>query len=80
MYAEVSKSAWRSPDVFRTLVAAGEVSDAESYEVWNMGIGMILVVRRADADGVARVLGDAGHEAHRIGEVAGGQHGVRLIA
>lgn len=78
--AEVSRSAWPTPEVFRTLVAAGEVSDAEAYEVWNMGIGLILVVRRLDADSVERALRAAGHPAHRIGAVLAGHRAVRLIA
>jgi phosphoribosylformylglycinamidine cyclo-ligase len=78
--AEVSKSAWPTPEVFRTLIAAGDVSDAEAYEVWNMGIGLVLVVRRADADAVERALHAAGHALYRIGGVVAGPRGVRLIA
>lgn len=78
--AEVSTSAWRTPRVFRTLVEAGQVPDAEAYEVWNMGVGLILVVRRADADGVERALAAAGHGCHRIGGIRSGSRGVRLLA
>lgn len=78
--AEVSKSASPVPPVFRTLAEAGGVAEAEAYEVWNMGIGLVLVTRRADADGVMRSLAAAGHEARRIGEVSRGKREVRLIA
>ncbi len=77
--AEVSKSAWRVPDAFRTLVEAGEVPEAEAYEVWNMGIGMILVVRRGDAAAVSTALGRAGHAALPLGSVAAGPRGVALV-
>ncbi len=77
--AEVSKGAWRVPDVFRTLVEAGEVPEAEAYEVWNLGIGMILVVRGADAGAVSAALERAGHAACTIGSVAAGPRGVALV-
>jgi phosphoribosylformylglycinamidine cyclo-ligase len=78
--AEVSRSAWPVPRVFRTLVEAGQVPEAEAYEVWNMGIGLILVLRRADADGIERALAGAGHPSARLGEVRAGAREVRLLA
>ena len=78
--AEVSRGAWRTPAVFRTLVEGGQVPDAEAYEVWNMGIGLILVVRRGDADAVEQALRAGSHPCHRIGAIRSGARGVRLLA
>jgi phosphoribosylformylglycinamidine cyclo-ligase len=78
--AEVKLGSWPVPDLFRFLREAGKVSEAEAHEVWNMGIGMILVVRREDAANVERALGGAGHTAHRIGSIQPGSREVKLTA
>ncbi len=77
--AEIARGAWPVPPLFRTLCDAGKVSDAESLDVWNMGIGMVLAVRRADADAVERAIGAAGHGVHRIGALVRGDREVRLV-
>jgi len=78
--ADVALESWPVPDLFRFLCEAGKVSEAEAHEVWNMGIGMILVVKREDAAKVERALADAGHAAHRIGSIQPGSREVKLTA
>ena len=78
--AEVKVGSWPELPVFRFLRDAGRVSEAEAYEVWNMGLGMILVVKREDAPAVERALEQAGHPRYRVGAVTKGRHEVRLTA
>ena len=78
--AEVARSSWPVPDLFRFLREAGKVGEAEAYEVWNMGIGMILVLKREDASKVERALAEAGHTVHRIGSIQPGSREVKLTA
>ena len=40
---------WAVPPLFRTLVEWGTIPDEESFRVWNMGIGLVVAVARADA-------------------------------
>ncbi len=49
--AVVDRAAWEVPAVFRTLQAGGKVDRYEMDRVFNMGVGMIAVVRPEDADG-----------------------------
>ncbi|MEZ5167189.1 MAG: phosphoribosylformylglycinamidine cyclo-ligase [Acidimicrobiales bacterium] len=42
--ARFELGSWAVPDHFATLVDWGEVVDAEAFRVWNMGIGMVVVV------------------------------------
>ena len=51
---------------------------AEAYEVWNMGIGLLMVVRRNDAEAIERALTKAGHPAFRVGEAVAGAREVVL--
>ena len=76
--AEIRKGSWPVPPIFRTLVEAGRVPDAEAYEVWNMGLGLILVVAAGDADAVERALARERHACHRVGSIGAGPREVRL--
>jgi phosphoribosylformylglycinamidine cyclo-ligase len=79
MRAEVARGSWPIPPIFRTLRDAGRVSELESLEVWNMGIGMILVVKGSSADAIERSVAAAGHEVHRIGSIVAGPREVRIV-
>ncbi len=76
--AEIRTESWPVPPPFRFLCEAGTVPKAEAYEVWNMGIGLLIVVRRKDAEAIERALRKAGHPAFRVGETAAGAREVVL--
>ena len=70
--AHVDRSSWESPRVFRELQRIGDVDETEMLRVFNMGIGMVVVV---PADAVHRTITalDAhGHRALVIGEIVAG--------
>jgi phosphoribosylformylglycinamidine cyclo-ligase len=52
--AEIRRSAWEVPPLFRLLQDAGGVADDEMYRAFNMGIGMIVACAPAD---VTEVMG-----------------------
>jgi len=74
--ARVHRSAWEVPAIFRALQAAGNVERGEMDRVFNMGIGMIAVVRPVDAPEVLAAVEASGVGAWQIGRVEAG-HGVR---
>lgn len=76
--AEIRLGSWTIPPLFRVLCDAGSVAEAEAFEVWNMGLGLVLVVRRDDAEGIERALTASGHRSHRVGEITAGEREVRL--
>lgn len=76
--AVVDRAAWEVPPVFRTLQDAGRVDRFEMDRVFNMGIGMLVVVRPDDADDVARSVRAAGTEVWSVGQVESGK-GVRYL-
>lgn len=71
--AEVDRSAWEVPPVFRTMQEAGRVARNEMDRVFNMGVGMIVVVDPSDADAVAEAAAGAGIGSWRIGTVRAGR-------
>jgi phosphoribosylformylglycinamidine cyclo-ligase len=67
------RGSWEVPKVFPWLQALGDVPDAEMFRVFNMGIGLVLVVAEYYADAIARYLADeAGVPSWVIGEVVAG--------
>ena len=46
----IELGAWPVPEPFVTLVDWASIDDAEAFRVWNMGIGLVAVVDKVDAD------------------------------
>jgi phosphoribosylformylglycinamidine cyclo-ligase len=67
--ARIERSAWKMPPLFRWLQEQGGVADEELFRVFNCGIGMVAVVRAADAGKSLRLLKAAGVTAWRIGRI-----------
>jgi phosphoribosylformylglycinamidine cyclo-ligase len=65
------------PPVFDVIQREGNISSAEMFRVFNMGIGFCVVVRAEDVDNALAVLAeeqraDGGASAYAIGEVVAG--------
>jgi phosphoribosylformylglycinamidine cyclo-ligase len=73
---QLQRAAWAHDPVFDWLARSGNVSDAEMYRTFNCGIGMVVVVEAARADGAVSALRAAGESAQIIGEVRRGSGGV----
>ncbi|CUQ67204.1 phosphoribosylformylglycinamidine cyclo-ligase [Candidatus Nitrospira inopinata] len=67
--ARVDRRAWIVPPVFTVLGRLGNIEPKEMYRVFNMGIGMVLVVPPDAADSVVSRAIDLGERAHVIGEI-----------
>ena len=50
--ALIDTSSWKVPTLFRLIQRGGDISTEEMYEVFNMGIGMVLVVSKSHASEV----------------------------
>lgn len=64
----INKKAWNVPKIFRVIQNKGNVSDKEMYTVFNMGIGMMVVIdRRYLKEVMAKVIKN--NRAYVIGEI-----------
>jgi len=72
------RRSWTVPPVFTWLKRLGEIDDAEMDRVFNLGIGLVLVVRPFFAESVQHQLTDLGLENWVLGEAAAGTQGVEL--
>jgi phosphoribosylformylglycinamidine cyclo-ligase len=75
--AVVDRDTWEPPRIFAEIQSLGRVSDAEMAKVFNMGVGMVVVVPDADVHATLDVLRTAGHRATQIGVVEAGNGEVR---
>ena len=71
-WVEVDRATWSPPAVFRVLSDLGGMKLEESEGTWNLGIGMIAVVRHDTATGVMASLRSRGIESWVAGRVSTG--------
>jgi phosphoribosylformylglycinamidine cyclo-ligase len=78
--AVVRRSTWEPPRIFSELQSLGGISDDEMARVFNLGLGMIVVVPPTDAGRALPLLSAAGVDASVVGEIHAGARNVRLVA
>jgi len=71
LQARIRTASWEVPGVFQAIARHGEVGTAEMYRVFNMGIGLVLIVASEEAERVRSEL-----DAIPIGKVEEGDGGV----
>ena len=77
--AVVERKSWHVPAIFELIMDLGRVSDEEMYHVFNMGVGLVLVVDEAAAATAASKLSARGETAYQIGRVEAGDRGVVIV-
>lgn len=77
--AIVDTTRWKRPKPFAFFHDEAGIDHAECYEVFNMGIGLILVVTPAEVDRVVALAKKAGHKTTVIGELIRGERGVDVV-
>jgi phosphoribosylformylglycinamidine cyclo-ligase len=73
--AVIQKAAWPRPEVFQWLQREGGVAESEMAGVFNCGIGMVLVLDRADVKRAAESLRASGETVYEIGAIEKGPGG-----
>lgn len=75
----IRKGSWDMLPLFQIIAAKSGVSDDELYQVFNMGIGMTLIVSADKADAVLKFARAQKHPAWVIGEVVRGRGEARVL-
>jgi phosphoribosylformylglycinamidine cyclo-ligase len=63
---------WPVPPIFAKIQAGGNVGDEEMRAVFNMGIGMALIAKREEAEGLIEIAASKGIALFRAGELVRG--------
>ena len=62
LQAELDLRRWPVPPIFPLIQQCGEIAPAEMYRVFNMGLGMAVVVDAADTERVLQLIAASGDE------------------
>ena len=76
--ARIDLSTWKPLPLFQCLLESGEVGREEAYEVFNMGMGLVLVVREEAVADLSKLAHSCGHRPRIIGEIERGKGTVEL--
>jgi phosphoribosylformylglycinamidine cyclo-ligase len=77
--ALIRKGSWEPLPIFELIRARGRVPEPELYQVFNMGIGMTLIVAVAQAGSLLEFVRAQGQRAWLIGEVTRGKGRARVV-
>ena len=75
----IRKGSWDMLPIFKMIEAKSGVPDEELYQVFNMGIGMTIIVPADKADAVLKFVRAQKHKAWFIGEVVKGSGLARVV-
>ncbi len=75
----IRKGSWEIPPIFRLIQTHGGVAENELYQVFNMGIGMALIVAPDKAEAILKFIRAQKQAAWQIGEVVKGKRAARII-
>jgi phosphoribosylformylglycinamidine cyclo-ligase len=75
----IRKGSWEELPIFQIIRQKGGVPEAELYQVFNMGIGMTIIVSAEKANAVLRFIDSQKQRAWIIGEVVKGKGVVHVI-
>ena len=70
--AALDRRSWEAPRIFAEIQRLGEVTDEEMLKVFNLGIGMVVVVAAEEAHRTLDLLRTEGHRAVEIGSITAG--------
>ncbi len=76
---EVKEGSWEILPVFRMLEKYGKIVHREMFNIFNMGIGMVLAMDAAEADKAIEILKSHGERASVIGRVTDNAGAVNII-
>ena len=78
LQARIELGTWEVPAIFSYIAEHGRVERDEMYRVFNMGIGMMVVVAAEEGQKALDLLGEQGEDARLIGRLHAGGDPVRL--
>lgn len=75
---KIRKSDVKTPAIFPLIQRAGNISEHDMFNTFNMGVGMSVVVAKEDAARAVAILKANGEDAYVVGEIVKSDDGVVL--
>ena len=74
--AKIDRSAVQVLPIFDLIAKTGKIPERDMFNTFNMGVGMVVVVDKNDADKAVEAVRNAGEEAYVMGELVKSDEGV----
>lgn len=75
---EIDKNAYEVPPVFKVMQEKAGITDAQIYNTFNMGVGMVVCIEEKDVAVTLKYLTESGEKAFVLGKTVNGK-GVTLL-
>ena len=76
--AVIDRSKIRILPIFNEIAKAGNISERDMFNTFNMGVGMSIVVAPEDVDKALAILHDNGEDAYTIGVIAASEEKITI--
>lgn len=76
--AKIDKASLKTLPIFDLIAKTGNIPERDMFNTFNMGVGMSIVVNKADADIAVETLRQSGEDAYIMGEVVKSDESVIL--
>lgn len=76
--ARVELGSWDVLPIFRLMKDLGKIEDEVLYNTFNMGIGLVIIADKIEAESIMEDLKNLGEKAYIIGDIAAGEGGIEL--
>lgn len=70
--AKINLNQVKTPEIFKLLQKTGNISDHDMFNTYNMGVGMVVIVPKSDAEKALSVLEAVNEKAYILGEIISG--------
>ncbi|MCH5324984.1 MAG: phosphoribosylformylglycinamidine cyclo-ligase [Eubacterium sp.] len=77
--AKITKGSYEVPEIFKLMQKAGDITEHDMYNTFNMGIGMTVIVDKDNANKAVELLRGEGVDAYCIGEIIAGDEGIVIV-
>lgn len=74
----INKDSYEVPAIFKLIQKEGNIPLRDMYNTFNMGIGMAIIVPKAEQEKALEILKEAGETAYVIGEVVEGNKEINI--
>lgn len=73
--ATIERGTWPEPPIFSLIQQHGDIDNREMFHVFNMGLGMLVIIPQEDNPAAHAILGDG---ANIVGQIVDGLDGVEI--
>ncbi|MCM8785642.1 MAG: phosphoribosylformylglycinamidine cyclo-ligase [Candidatus Omnitrophica bacterium] len=75
----IEKKSWVVPEIFYIIQKKGKISEKEMFDVFNMGIGLILVVEKGKVEKNLEIIKKHRFQGYIIGQVEKGEKKIEIL-